>query len=93
MGRKKKSRQRHPRMPPKLTVFALPLLSGGEIHPRQAMVTQARQNCGPTTAGLPAPRGQGKLDPDVLAFVEALARYAARKDHEAQSKGPPTGLN
>lgn len=34
---------------------------------------------------LPATPGKGKLDPDVVAFVEALARYAARKDHEAQS--------
>jgi hypothetical protein len=34
---------------------------------------------------LPATPGRGKLDPDVVEFVEALARYAARKDHEAQS--------
>lgn len=43
--------------------------------------------------GLTRPSRPATLDPDVLAFVEALARYAARKDHEAQSKGPPTGLN
>jgi hypothetical protein len=33
--------------------------------------------------GLPRPPGLAKLDPDAVAFVEALARYAARKDHEA----------
>lgn len=43
--------------------------------------------------GLTPRSSPAKLDPDVLAFVEALARYAARKDHEAQSKGPPRGLN
>lgn len=36
------------------------------------------------TGDLPRHSGAGKLDPDVVAFVEALARYAARKDHEAQ---------
>jgi hypothetical protein len=35
--------------------------------------------------GLPRRGGRGKLDPDMVAFVEALARYAARRDHEAQS--------
>jgi hypothetical protein len=49
--------------------------------------------CGPTElsvprTGLPAASGPAKLDPDVVAFVEALARYAARKDHEAHLKGP-----
>jgi hypothetical protein len=34
--------------------------------------------------GLPSSRD--KLDHDVVAFVEALARYAARRDHEAQSR-------
>jgi hypothetical protein len=28
------------------------------------------------------------LDPDVVAFVEALARYNARKDHEAAAAIP-----
>jgi hypothetical protein len=36
--------------------------------------------------GLPRNSDPAKLDPDLLAFVEALARYQARKDHEAQSK-------
>jgi hypothetical protein len=36
--------------------------------------------------GLPKSNGWGKLDPDVLAFVEALARYAARRDHEAETR-------
>lgn len=47
----------------------------------------------PARKGLPQPSSTAKLDPDVLAFVEALARYAARKDHEAQSRGLSTGLN
>lgn len=36
------------------------------------------------TEDLPGPHGQRKLDPDVVAFIEALARYQARIDHEAQ---------
>lgn len=36
------------------------------------------------TGDLPRHSEAGKLDPDVVAFVEALARYSARKDHEAQ---------
>ena len=48
-------------------------------------------NCGPRgllgfPQGLPRRNGRGRLDPDVVAFVEALARYAARQDHEAQSR-------
>jgi len=47
--------------------------------------------CGPggvlvASQGLPRRNGRGRLDPDVVAFVEALARYAARQDHEAQSR-------
>lgn len=40
----------------------------------------------PAPKGLPRANGRDKLDPDVLAFVEALARYAARRDHEAQTR-------
>jgi hypothetical protein len=37
--------------------------------------------------GLPGIPEPAKLDPDLIAFVEALARYAARRDHEdAQRK-------
>ena len=47
------------------------------------------ESCGssphlPVTVDLPGQPGQRKLDPDIVAFIEALARYAARKDHEAQ---------
>jgi hypothetical protein len=34
-------------------------------------------------SGSPEP---AKLDPDLVAFVEALARYAARRDHEAAER-------
>jgi len=43
--------------------------------------------------GLPRDSDPAKLDPDLIAFVEALARYQARKDHEAQFKGPLRELN
>ena len=36
--------------------------------------------------GLPANSDHAKLDPDLVAFVEALARYAARRDHEAAER-------
>jgi hypothetical protein len=39
-----------------------------------------------TPRGLLECNNRGKLDPDVLAFVEAMARYAARRDHEAQTR-------
>jgi hypothetical protein len=38
--------------------------------------------------GLPRSSDQDNLDPDVVAFVQALAKYAARQDHEAQSRSP-----
>lgn len=46
-------------------------------------------SCGPAGVlanlrGLPRPSGRDRLDPDLVAFVEALARYAARQDYEAQ---------
>jgi len=34
--------------------------------------------------GLPSVSGPAKLDPDLVVFVEALARYGARIDHEAE---------
>lgn len=46
-----------PLMPPKLTILARPMLSPGEISPRQAMAFQAQQNR--TTVGLAAPQGAG----------------------------------
>jgi hypothetical protein len=44
-------------------------------------------SCGPTRKSTPGKDLPGipepaKLDPDLIAFVEALARYAARRDHE-----------
>jgi hypothetical protein len=50
-------------------------------------------SCGSTGAlanlrGLPRSSDQGNLDSDVVAFVQALAKYAARQDHEAQTKNP-----
>ena len=47
--------------------------------------------CGPTPVSaprkdLPGESLPAKLDPDVIAFIEALARYAARKDHEARTR-------
>jgi hypothetical protein len=41
--------------------------------------------------GLTLPATRGKLDPDLIAFVEALARYAARKDHAAQDRRAAEG--
>jgi len=48
-------------------------------------------SCGPTREpapgkGLPGNSDPAKLDPDLVAFVEALARYAARRDHEAAER-------
>jgi|tagenome__1003787_1003787.scaffolds.fasta_scaffold19397531_1 hypothetical protein len=34
-----------------------------------------------------------RLDPDLIAFVEAYARYSARKDHEAEVNSPPRTLH
>jgi hypothetical protein len=55
-------------------------------------------SCGPTgfsvpRKGLPKPLSSAKLDPDLVAFVEALARYAARKDHEAETRKASRELN
>jgi hypothetical protein len=42
---------------------------------------------------LPAPPKRSILDPSVVAFVEALARYAARRDHEDQFNETPENPN
>jgi len=57
------------------------------------MTLEARENSGSVGTGLPIPARGGKLDPDVLAFVEALARFTARKDHEAELKRASRELN
>lgn len=37
-------------------------------------------------AGLPTGSEQDNLDPDVVAFVQAYARYAADREYEKQMK-------
>jgi hypothetical protein len=68
-------------------------MDGGFPHAGSQTGLKGPDSCGSegvlaALQGLPGRNGRDKLDPDVVAFVEALARYAARKDHEAQSRSP-----
>jgi hypothetical protein len=67
-------------------------MAGSFSHSGSQSGLNGPNTCGPggvlaAPQGLPRRNGRDKLDPDVVEFVQALARYAARKDHEAQSRG------
>jgi hypothetical protein len=81
------------RWPAKANGSGADMRSALAVKPDAARVASRVPPLADDAADLPASAKRSILDPSVVAFVEALARYAARMDHEDQFHEPLENSN